>query len=48
VAAKAVEQGVARLTTTYSDEYQWAAAIIRRARNMTQTMMEEGFIAEAE
>jgi malate dehydrogenase (oxaloacetate-decarboxylating) len=48
VAAKAVEQGLAGLTTTYAEEFQRAAAIIRRARNMTDVMMEEGFIAKAE
>ncbi len=44
VAAKAVEQGIARQPATYDEEYQRAAAIIRRSRNLTQTMMEEGFI----
>jgi malate dehydrogenase (oxaloacetate-decarboxylating) len=46
VAAKAVEQGLARCTTTYQAEYEHAAAIIRRSRDMTKVMMEEGFIAE--
>jgi malate dehydrogenase (oxaloacetate-decarboxylating) len=48
VAAKAVEQGLARLSLTYEEEYHRAAEIIRRARNMTKTMMEDGFIAETE
>jgi len=48
VAVKANEQGIARLQTTYEQEYERAAKIIRRARNMTQTMMKEGFIEEAE
>jgi malate dehydrogenase (oxaloacetate-decarboxylating) len=48
VAAKAVEQGIARKPVTHDEEYQHAAAIIRRSRNLTQTMMEEGFIAKAE
>ncbi len=48
VAMKAVEQGIARIPTTYQDEYQRASGIIKRARNMTQTMMEEGFIAATE
>jgi malate dehydrogenase (oxaloacetate-decarboxylating) len=47
VAVKAVEQGLARLTTTYQEEYERATAIIRRARDITQTMMKAGFIAEA-
>ena len=48
VAAKAVEQGIARQPATYDEEYQRAAAIIRRSRNLTQTMMEEGFIAKTD
>lgn len=48
VAAKAVEQGLARLTTTYADEFQRAASIIRRARNMTQVMMDEGLVPKAD
>ncbi len=48
VAAKAVEQGIARLPATYEDEYHRASDIIRRSRAMTQTMMAEGFIAEAD
>lgn len=48
VAAKAVEQGVARIPTTHDEEYQRAAAIIRRSRNLTRSMMEEGFIEKAE
>lgn len=45
VAMKAQEQGLARLTTTYEDELARAHAIIRRARELTHHMMEEGFIA---
>ncbi len=48
VAVKAVEQGIARCATTHDEEYQRAAAIIRRSRNLTQTMMEEGFIQKAD
>ncbi len=48
VAAKAVEQGLAQLPCTYEEEFTRAAAIIRRARNMTQSMMDEGFIEETE
>ena len=46
VAMKAIEQGLARIETTYEEEFQRATQIIRRSRNMTQRMMEEGFIAE--
>ena len=45
---EAVEQGIARKPITHDEEYRQAAAIIRRSRNLTQNMMEEGFIAKAE
>ena len=48
VAAKAVEQGLARLTTTYVQEYQRASEIIRRSRDTTRIMMEQGLIAETD
>ena len=48
VAAKAVEQGIARLPATYEEEYHRASDIIRRSRAMTQTMMEQGFIAKTD
>jgi len=35
------------LPTTHDEEYHRAAAIIKRSRDMTQTMMRDGFI-EAE
>jgi malate dehydrogenase (oxaloacetate-decarboxylating) len=44
VAAKAVEQGIAGKPMTYDEEYQHASAIIKNARDLTHTMMEEGFI----
>lgn len=44
VAAKAVEQGIAHKPMTYDEEYQHASAIIKNARDLTRTMMEEGFI----
>jgi malate dehydrogenase (oxaloacetate-decarboxylating) len=44
---KAVEQGVARLTTTYEEEYERASVIIKSARDMTQVLMDKGFIPEA-
>jgi malate dehydrogenase (oxaloacetate-decarboxylating) len=47
VAMKAVEQGLARIETTYEQEFQLATKIIQRSRNMTQLMMEKGFIPEA-
>ncbi len=45
VAMKAQEQGLARITTPYEEEFARAHAIIRRARELTHHMMEEGFIA---
>ena len=44
VAAKAVEQGLARKPLTYDQEYQLASTIIKNARDLTHTMMAEGFI----
>jgi hypothetical protein len=44
---KAQEQGLARIPTSYDEELKNAMAIIRRSRQLTQTMMREGFIAEA-
>jgi malate dehydrogenase (oxaloacetate-decarboxylating) len=48
VAMKAQEQGVARLTVDRDTLYRNAEAIIRRSREMTQLLMREGFIAEAD
>ena len=48
VAMKAQEQGLARLTISAEDEFKQAARIIKRSRDLTQMMMKEGFIAEAE
>lgn len=47
VAMKAIEQGVALKQTTYEHEYERAAAIIRASRDMTQTLMTDGFIEES-
>lgn len=46
VAMKAIEQGLARIETTYEAEFQRATQIIKRSRDMTKRMMEEGFIPE--
>lgn len=46
VAVKAVEQGVATLPCTYEEELERASKIIREARDMTQLLMDEGFIPE--
>jgi len=47
VAAKAVEQGIARRPLERSTVYEHAVDIIRRARDLNRLMMREGFIAEA-
>jgi hypothetical protein len=39
-----VEQGSARIQTTFEDEYHRASSIIKNARDMTQLMMDEGLI----
>jgi malate dehydrogenase (oxaloacetate-decarboxylating) len=46
VAMKAVEQGLARIETTYEQEFELATRIIKRSRDLTTRMMEEGFIPE--
>ena len=46
VAMKAEEQGLARIETTYEQEFQRASKIIKRSRDLTRMMMEEHFIAE--
>lgn len=46
VAVKACEQGVARIKTTYEEEYERAAKIIKRSRNLTSCMTQNGFIRE--
>jgi malate dehydrogenase (oxaloacetate-decarboxylating) len=48
VAAKAVEEGIARKPMTYDEELANAEKIIRRSRELTANMMAEGFISEAE
>ena len=44
VAMKAIEQGVARKTLSAKQEFEQASHIIKRARDLTQMMMKEGFI----
>jgi malate dehydrogenase (oxaloacetate-decarboxylating) len=47
VAMKAQEQGLARVQMSYDELLQNAMTIIRRSRELTQTMMKEGFIPES-
>jgi len=46
VAMKAIEQGIAGKTMTYEEEFNHAAKIIRRAHDITETMMKSGYIEE--
>jgi len=47
VAMKAIEQGLALKPVTYEEEFENATKIIRRSRQLTRAMMEQGFIPEA-
>ncbi|MEW6231848.1 MAG: NADP-dependent malic enzyme [Chloroflexota bacterium] len=47
VAMKAQEQGIARISATPEELMKKASAIIKRSRELTQSMMREGYIAPA-
>jgi len=47
VAMKAQEQGVARITMSYDEAYDHARKMIKRSRDLTQLMMNDGYIPEA-
>jgi malate dehydrogenase (oxaloacetate-decarboxylating) len=47
VGMKAQEQGLARIQMSYDELLANAKHIIKRSRDLTHTMMEQGFIAEA-
>jgi malate dehydrogenase (oxaloacetate-decarboxylating) len=47
VGMKAQEQGVARIKMDYDELFEHAKQIIKRSRDQTHMMMQEGFIAEA-
>ncbi len=47
VAVKAIEQGLAKIETTYDEEMERASTIIRCAREMTAMLQDQGFIPEA-
>jgi hypothetical protein len=44
----AIEQGIAQKVMTRAELYKTAEAIIKKAREQTRLLMEEGFIAEPE
>jgi malate dehydrogenase (oxaloacetate-decarboxylating) len=48
VAVQAVKEGIALNPMTYEEELKNAEEIIRRSRDMTNTMMSEGYIPEAD
>jgi len=48
VGAMAIEQGIAKKVMTREKLYKTAEAIIKKAREQTRLLMEEGFIAEPE
>jgi malate dehydrogenase (oxaloacetate-decarboxylating) len=48
VGAMAIEQGIAQKVMTREKLYKTAEAIIKKAREQTRLLMEEGFIAEPE
>ena len=47
VGTKAIELGLARINLSYEQLYEHARAMIKRSRDLTHTMMEQGFIATA-
>lgn len=47
VGMMAQQQGLARLTLNADDLYRKACDMISRSRDLTQWMMQRGFIAEA-
>ena len=46
VGMKAQEQGVAQLQMSYDDLLNHARTIIKRSRDLTHVMMQQGFITE--
>jgi len=44
VGLKAIEQGIARVKKTREELFQGAEALIKRSRDMTQNLMDQGFI----
>jgi malate dehydrogenase (oxaloacetate-decarboxylating) len=47
VGRKAIEQGLARIDLSYDELYAHAHKVIKRSRDMTHRLMEEGFIEQA-
>jgi malate dehydrogenase (oxaloacetate-decarboxylating) len=47
VGMKAISQGIARVKPSRQELYDQAMAIIKKSRDVTQSLMKEGFIAQA-
>jgi malate dehydrogenase (oxaloacetate-decarboxylating) len=47
VGMKAQEQGLARIKLSYDELFAQATSMIKRSRDMTHALMQQGFIAEA-
>ncbi|MBE3140968.1 MAG: malate dehydrogenase, partial [Thermoplasmata archaeon] len=47
VGMKAISQGIARVKPSRQELYDHAIAIIKKSRDITQTLMNEGYIANA-
>jgi malate dehydrogenase (oxaloacetate-decarboxylating) len=47
VGAKAIEQGIARLTTSYDELFENATKMIKRSHDLTDLMTKDGFIADS-
>ena len=47
VGRKAIEQGIARLDFSYEELLESATRMIKRSHDLTQMMMDQGFIAES-
>ena len=46
VAMKAIEQGVAQIILSYEEAFETATRLIKRSREQTQLLMDQGFIPE--
>jgi malate dehydrogenase (oxaloacetate-decarboxylating) len=47
VAMMAIEQGIAKINLTYDEAFETATRLIKRSREQTQVMMDQGFITPA-
>jgi malate dehydrogenase (oxaloacetate-decarboxylating) len=47
VGLKAISQGIARIKLTRQELYDQALSLIKKSRNITQSLMEHGFIEKA-